>query len=380
MITKTQQNTRGFTLIEMLLVLVIISAIILMSVGYLQQRTLATRVDRTATQMQQILNAAMSYYVVNGSWPPSLACLQGQGGTNCAGTVVYLPPTMISPFGETYTVLPSASSATGAGGTTVTVSPLVYVYTSITSATASGSSVSAANIIAGKLPLSYTTATAPTSGTAPPPSDGTCVMSGGGGGGGGGGPATCYIVASVNIPGQNLNNATAVNYGGLYHNGACVPAPTCPVDKNGQTMNPEIMVVPVSVSGVNDQPQPPGSGNTPVVYPISSFSAYAQGDPTSKTGAPITVTGSSGPPVCKSDTGTNTICYSDMQNGTPITSGKYWRVCLQVVTEKGPVSWGSDTTAGTTNSSWGEYATILAITRCTPQSEPTGSGFNVWAP
>lgn len=350
------KKLNGVTLVEMLLVLVIISMIILMSVGYLQQRTLAARIDRTATTMQQILNAALSYYVVNGTWPTSLACLQGVGGAPC--TVQYLPNQLASPFGQPYTLVPS----------TGTPAPLVYVYTPITSATASGTSVSIANILAGKLPLSYTTATTIDANTNLPPNDNTCVVSKGGAGS----PQTCYVVASVNIPGQNLNNATAVNYGGVYHNGACVPAPTCPVDKNGQTMSPQILVVPVSVSGSTDQANPDR------VYPISSFSAYALGDPNSATGAPMTVTAASGPPACQTDTANspNTKCYSDMQGGTAISSGQYWRVCLKVVTEKGDVNWGSDMS----KSNWGQYATILAITRCTPQTESFGSGFNVWAP
>ena len=39
---------------------------------------------------------------------------------------------------------------------------------------------------------------------------------------------TCEVVAAVNIPGQNLNNAGAVTFAGLYYHGGCVPVPQCP--------------------------------------------------------------------------------------------------------------------------------------------------------
>jgi len=77
---KRRAKVTGFTLIEMLLVLIIVSMIIYMGLGYLQQRTVQIRMDRTSLQMQQILNAGMAYYIANSTWPANLACLQGVGG------------------------------------------------------------------------------------------------------------------------------------------------------------------------------------------------------------------------------------------------------------------------------------------------------------
>lgn len=313
----------GFTLIEMLLVLVIISMFIVMGVRYVEQQAFNTRVERTIMQMQQILNASLSYYVANGSWPPDIATLQSGG---------YLPASLVnSPFGSAYVLTNNAASSTS-------ITPVIYVWTSIT---AGKSTVAAANVIASGLPLAYATASGPFANPLQP-----CTNT-----------AACYVVSSVNIPGQNLNNASAVNYAGLYHNGACVPAPQCPVDaKTGNTMLPEIMAVPVSVSGVNDY----SSSGTPNIYPISSFTAYAS--------ALTLFDGTTGPAPCKTNINNDSRCYADMVGTILPINVKYWRVCLEVITEKGLVN----------PTDWGQYATILAITRCGIKNEPSGAGFQVW--
>lgn len=314
-----RNKEKGFTLIELLLVMVIISIIIYASIGYIQQKIQQMRIDRTSTQMQQILNAGLAYYVANGQWPPAasttdLSALQG----------TYLPPSSVSlvnPWGKPYQISSSAQ--------------LFYVWTQTTTVTTSGASA-AANVIAGTLPLAYTSTAAGT----PPAAGSQCTNQN-----------SCYVVASVNIPGQNLNNARAVNFAGLYHHGACVPVPSCPVDASGTTMTPQIMVVPVSVSGLNDTDQPsPAKSN---VYPISSFTAYA----TSAATNPNACTG-----------GTQVACTPI----NPVAGATYWRVCLQVVTEKGTVS----SSAG---SAWGQYVTLMAITRCAITNEPSGSGFSIYS-
>lgn len=315
---KSQRNIQGFTLIEILLVLVIISVIIYASVGYMQQRALQLRIERASTQTQQILNAGLAYYVGNSQWP-TMAQLKGN----------YLPPSpMRNPWGNTYDVANDGK--------------LFYVYSKVNTVSAKGASA-AAQVIAGTLPLAYTSNTAGAPGL-PPSSSSPCVAA----------DTTCYVVASVNIPGQNLNNATAVNYAGLYKHGGCVPVPTCPVSANGTPMKAQIMVVPASVSGVNDTDAgPPTSQN---VYPISSFTAYAK-DP------------STNPAAC--DGGTQVPCAP--QNPPATGTPTYWRACLQVVTEKGPV------TSGTGANAWGQNVTLMAITRCAIVNEPSGSNFSVFS-
>lgn len=304
----------GFTLIEMLLVLVIVSVLVYASIGYIQQRALQMRMDRTSTQMQQILNAGLSYYVMNQKWPADLAALQP----------AYLPSTLKSPFGQDYTVTNNGT--------------LFYVYTPVVAASAKGGAYAQASVIAGTLPLAYTS----TNSGAPPDPASSCSAT----------STTCYIVTSVNVPGQNLNNASAVNYAGLYHNGGCIPVPKCPVDPTTfTTMTPQVMVVPVQVSGTNDGGAPTSNPN---VYPISSFAAYAKG-PAVSTSLPNCNSGGTAPPCVGAD-----------------PTQKYWRACIKVVTEKGDID--SASSAG-----WGQNQSVMAITRCSVSGEPTGGGFNVFS-
>lgn len=307
----------GFSLVEIMLVLVIIGGMIYMGTGYMQTRTRMIQIDRASAQMQQILNAGLSYYVSAGTWPADIATLQTAG---------YLPSTgVISPWGTNYTVAASSDSAV----LTVTISlPAGY---------ASGNTI--AKVLAGKLPFGVST---------------DAVSPGG-----------ATVAASVNIPGQNLNNVGTVSFAGVYHNGACVPAPSCPASTSTTTYTPQILVVPVSVSGMSD------AGSTQV-YPLASITAKAMGEGTSDDPADLSV---SGPAACGNDTSlTATACYKNMDSlGTysnQITSGKYWRVCLFATTAQGDVTWDLTT---------GEYASVLAITRCGISTETSGSSFEVWA-
>lgn len=331
---KLFRNIVGVTLIEMLLVMVIVSSIIYMSIGYIQQRTLNVRLDRTAIQMQQILNAALSYYVANNAWPPNLAALQPSYLPGAGGVFP-------SPWNSNYGVVATSSN--------------YYVYVRLPSAAGNTTTPAIANVLKNLLPLSYL---ANSVAATPPASIAACA----------GGAAACYVVTTINIPGQNLNNATAVNFAGLYHSGACVPQPTCPTDANGNTMTPQIMVVPVSVNGYNDAPGGAPcnasdlSGCSINAYPLSGFTAYAT--------AATAVTAGSGPSSCDG-TVPSAICAQDYTNA-PITSGNYYRVCLAVTTEKGQVVPASNP--------WGQLVgVVMAITRCAPTNENPGSGFTVWS-
>lgn len=322
-IESQKKSMTGFTLIEVLLVLVIASMLIFMGLNYVQQKALVTRQDRTVLQIQQIMNAGLAYYVANGSWPTMVNLTAGG----------YLPTSIPTPWaGSNYSVAQSANKW------------LWHVWIPITSAAGSttGSAMASANVIAGQLPLAYTTST----NGAPPPAAGSggaaCTAA----------STTCYVVASINMPGQNLNNATAMNFAGVYSHGGCVPVPSCPPTPTGAAMTPQIFVVPISVSGVND------TGSSTNVYPISSFTAYAKG------GVDNT------PPACTGNNfPTNPPCGSaaNIPNGPP-ASNKYWRACVQIVTVKGDVR-------VTRTDRWGNLVKLGAFTRCAITNEPSGSHY-----
>jgi hypothetical protein len=124
-------------------------------------------------------------------------------------------------------------------------------------------------------------------------------------------------------------------------------------------MVPQVMIVPVVVSGVNDTTA--GSGSVPNTYPISSFGGYAMGPP------------SANPPACDS-AGPAIACGTNPVTDLPGTT--YWRACIRVVTEKGDVS---QTNLGSGTNAWGGSQTLMAITRCAVSNETAGSPFSVYS-
>lgn len=335
---------KGFTLVEMLLVLTVISAIMYGMITYLQQRTVQTQIDKTSVQMQQILSAALAYYVANGNWPgvvdnvAAIPCLQATVAAASTCQNPYLPFSPNNPWNLQYNAAPVGPSGT-----------MFAVWTAIPSSVnmpTSGSTI--ATIIMGTLPLAYTSGD-PGTATTPPAQGTVCATTASKGSS----PsvAPCNVVAAVNIPAQNLNTAMAVNFAGLYHHGGCVPVPTCP-----SGMTAQVMIVPVSVSGVND------SSPSTNAYPISSFTGYA------------TAPSSDPPPACDPAGASSAPVYCSGLASQPLP-GTFWRACIQVVTEKGDVS----TTNTNSNPPWGANETLMAITRCAMTSEPAGSTFGVYS-
>lgn len=317
----TLRRRKGFTLIEMLLVMVIMSVIVMALISYTEQRTEALRRDRTVLQIQQIQNAALAYYVSNSAWPASVNELQTAG---------YLPRnvTIVNPWGNNYFMNADNTRGTFA------------VCTAVEGSTTEEASA-LADILTSRLPSGFTSNEPADTNCSPTMSSAVNCSN-----------PLCTVTSFINIPGQNLNNARSVNFAGMYHNGACVPVPTCPGAISGpNSMLPAIMVVPVSVSGVLD--------SNSKVYPLSSFTAFAT----------VSAPNPPGPPACFSSA--PTLC--DMSSGgIPSPNGQYWRVCLQVITSNGAIN-------SITNPNWGSEATIMAITRCVPNQEPFGTSFDVWS-
>lgn len=338
------QKLKGFTLFEMLLVLVIITSILLLMTGYLTTKIDESRRDRAVMQIEQILNAGLAYYVNFAKWPGTVSELQTAG---------YLPNkgTINNPWGREYALSSDLTKGT------FSVCSAVLGSTRTTSPGGSGTpppstpvstAVIESGIIAGRLPMAYATGDTFTGTNCPTPPSGIptqCTAD------------ECTVVSTVNIPGQNLNNARSVNFAGLYHNGACVPVPSCPLN-----MEPAIMVAPVSVSGNFE--------GTSDVYPLNSFTAFAT--PKGKSASMQICTSVASPPA------KFTPCDFSDPESVKNPSDDYWRVCLDVVTEKGKISIDK-------NDKWKETSgSIMAITRCAPKTtgsgtgEPIGSGFKVF--
>lgn len=93
----------AYTLIELLLVVFIIGIIATLAINIYQKESLSSKINKTAIQMQQILQAANAYYVDNGCWPMSS---QNNACKQCPGTPAnfnqYLNlGTVTNPFGNT---------------------------------------------------------------------------------------------------------------------------------------------------------------------------------------------------------------------------------------------------------------------------------------
>lgn len=324
-----QNKISGFSLVEVLLVMAVLATVLVGIMGYTTQRSDEMRRDRTVMQMEQVLNAGLSYYVSFNTWPASLSDLQ---------TNLFLPSGAIrNAWGQDFTVGNNSQD---------TSNPTSGSQFSVCTVLKGANVFAAANVIAGRLPMATVVAGGGTGSTCPPTTQSACDPSSG----------ICTVISSVNIPGQNLNNARSINFAGLYHNGACVPAPSCP----SSSMIPSVMAIPVSVSGMNDSSTP---GN---VYPLSSFTAYVTGTSASDS------TPSNTPGDCNNDQPAS--CY---ETGTQtLPTGKYWRVCMRIITQKGTVQYDTSTI---------DAGIILVLTRCMPQNEYTtpsvyGSQFTVFSP
>ncbi len=363
--TKKQiKKYTGFTLIGVLLLLVIISSILLLLSGYQTQKTEQLRIDRLSLQMQQILNAGMAYYTKYGYWPVPGTSSTITDFPACTTTdnlsilqsATFLPAVINNPWGLTN--LYGDQFTVGCDPTTGKFFVAAQV-----------STPAEASVIAGRLPESFiinTKAIPPSPGTCTPPYASNCTN----------------IVSEVDIPGQNLGNARSANYTNVYSSGACVPAPFCPAG-----MQPQIVVIPASVTGANDDS---GTvGQTINGYAITSYTAFAigQSPPGSTVNQPVDLAVSGSIPTCDNNSTADPLCYSANYFFPPITTGKYWRVCLAINTEKGKII--IPPVVSSDNLLWGaNTGSVIAITRCAPSpcgsppcpsgSEPQGADFSVW--
>jgi len=97
----------GFTLIELLFIIAIIGVIAAASMSIVKQRAQETKVEKTALQIQQFVQAGIAYYMDNSCWP-----VKGGTPTGCAVTKPpsfdgYIPVNgstdkTTNPFGKQY--------------------------------------------------------------------------------------------------------------------------------------------------------------------------------------------------------------------------------------------------------------------------------------
>jgi len=99
--TRNVIKTAGFTLIELMLVIAIMALITSFGVMMVRKHAESERLNKTALQMQGILQAAMAYDVDQDDWPDELPC--DGSGTVTDLFLQYLPnQTVQSNFGGNY--------------------------------------------------------------------------------------------------------------------------------------------------------------------------------------------------------------------------------------------------------------------------------------
>jgi prepilin-type N-terminal cleavage/methylation domain-containing protein len=365
-------HKKGFSLLEMMLVLVILSALMAVYIQMNNQKTERTRRENLATQMEQILAASMAYYsnstmnytTAPNQWPPTGTLTS----TNVLVTSGYLPANFVKAnyYNSVFTLSSNTTSGTFSVSTTLQ-GPLTNL-----------NKVNA-GIIASLLPLG--------------------ISSG------------ATVTGTVNTPGQALNNAIGIHFAGIYNAMGCVPAPTCPLN-----MSPVIYVAPVSVNGDYTMPQYCSSSDPTTCVPttpagITSYVAFAVGGPNNVSGQfpytssafnpgtngtipnnqPTIPSNMSDCPILNAPTTIS--CFKDTVDGSgswitdpnKSTTQLYWRVCLSVMTTSGLVDPNRNnanfTSGNNTSAQQGLLmGQVAAFTGCAPNggNQTSGTPLNIW--
>jgi prepilin-type N-terminal cleavage/methylation domain-containing protein len=225
MMIRTHQ--RGFSLLEIMLVTVILVVFAMMAISYTRTQALNTRIDKTAAEMQQILQAAVSYYIDKNAWP---SCTTG---TNTGSSI-----------DTTFNTCQIESLITAGylqAGASISNNPWGNSYESAWSTTSGqtfqlSTDVTDPNfaiILQGVLPLASVNSS--------------------------------VVQATVNIPSYAYNNALSMKKVTTYTPGQSIPAPVCPAN-----MEPKIAVSPIVVSGT--------LYGAETVYSIQGLAGLALGD------------------------------------------------------------------------------------------------------
>lgn len=217
------KNKRGFTLLELLLVIVVMVAMAVAGIHLSEIKAEHAQVDHTALTMQQLLESATSYYIQQynatsqgqntGSWPTAISDLITAG---------LLPASFVNKnsWGEPYNI---TSSATANMFTLQTDVP----------------SQALAMLLSSRMPIATTEQS----------------------------DKNYSVTASISIPSYNYNNARAVNDVNYVNPGQCIKEPICP-----NNMQPSVTLAPVGVYGFS------GNNNTVDMQGFTLYKGDGNGD------------------------------------------------------------------------------------------------------
>lgn len=88
---------KGFTLLEMLLVVLIIAIMATVTLQIYERYSVDARIKKTALQIQALLQASTAYFIDNNCWPLSASC-----GSNAPNFNSYITFSKNNPWGQLY--------------------------------------------------------------------------------------------------------------------------------------------------------------------------------------------------------------------------------------------------------------------------------------
>ena len=70
----SRQAQHGFTLVELLLVIAVVSIMTAIGISTYRRHFQSTRAEKVSLEIQQVLEAAMAYHTDQGQWPAQRIC------------------------------------------------------------------------------------------------------------------------------------------------------------------------------------------------------------------------------------------------------------------------------------------------------------------